>query len=203
MSVGSRLLVGVFPFLLALAGLSLGPTRARARPQGWPAPTDADVIRDGAMIQITRTMALDLPADADAAFPLFGPVREAEWSPEWKPAFIAPNPATQSADGAVFTTGAGNSPTTWVMTDYDPGRHIVRYVHVRPGQVVTQLWIEVSSSSARGSRADVTYRLTALSTAGRDLLAHFAGAFSGFKAHWEEAIGAALRGEPPRAPAPR
>jgi hypothetical protein len=140
-------------------------------------------------------MSLDLPADPDTAFPLFGPVRETEWSPGWKPNFAAPVPGAQTADGAVFTTGEGDAAVVWVMTDYDPAHRVVRYVHVRPGQLVAQLWIEVSAASPHTSRADVTYRYTLLGPGGRDAMQHFVGAFPMFKHHWEEAIGGALAGQ--------
>jgi hypothetical protein len=151
-----------------------------------------DVTHDNDTKQVTRTMRLDLPADADTAFPLFGPVRESEWSPDWKPTFITPVPGAQSREGAVFTTGERESPTVWVMTDYDPARRIVRYVHVRPGRIVAQLWIWVRSTAAQASQAEVTYRYTLLGPDGRDALDHFKQAFPMFKPHWEHALGAAL-----------
>ena len=178
--------------LLALAALPPSAASSRARPSDWPSTADGEVVRDHALVQVTRTMSLDLPAGADAAFPLFGPVRESEWSPDWAPEFVTPVPGAQSPDGAVFTTGAKETPAVWLMTDYDPARRIVRYVNVRPGRLVTQIWIEVSSASPGSSRADVTYRCTLLGPEGRDSLAHFTGAFPDFKEHWEKAIRAAL-----------
>jgi hypothetical protein len=178
--------------VLCLLVSALDGVPAQARPPGWPATVDADVRRDSALVQITRTMTLQLAADADRAFPLFGPVRESEWSPDWQPAFVVPAPGAQSAAGAVFTSGGTDSPVVWVMTDYDPAARIVRYVHTLQGHAVTQLWIEVREGSGHTSQADVTYRITALNDAGREFVTHFAGAFPGFKAHWEKAIGKAL-----------
>ena len=76
------LVVGHFPALFLLAGLALGPATASSRPAGWPPIAAGDVVRDSAVVLATRMMALDLLADADSTFPLFGPVREAEWSPD-------------------------------------------------------------------------------------------------------------------------
>lgn len=192
MNVSNAARTAGLAILVMLSGLTLGGRPAQGRPSGWPSRSDAEVKRDGALVQVTRTMSLELAADADTVFPLFGPVREAEWSPGWKPGFVVPDPGLQSAEGAVFTTGPADSPIVWVMTDYDPSARIVRYVHTIPGQAVTQMWIEVSPGSPQASRADVTYRFTALSAPGRDLLARFATGFPGFKAHWEHAIGSAL-----------
>lgn len=179
--------------LLLLAGIARA-TIADRRPDGWPSTAPSDVNRGGHAIQVTRTMTLELAADADRAFPLFGVVRESEWSPDWAPSFLVPAEPAQSQDGAVFTTGDPESPTTWVMTDYDPRRHVVRYVHVRPGHMLAQLWIQVRASSAHSASADVTYRCTALGPEGHADIEHFRGAFPSFQHHWESAIGAALAG---------
>jgi hypothetical protein len=180
------------PVLLVLAALSAAASSGGTRPAGWPRPAEGEVLRDHTIVQVTRTMSLDLPTGADAAFPLFGPVGESEWSPDWKPEFVTPVPGAQTPDGAVFMTGGKETPSIWVMTDYDAARRIVRYVHVRPGRLVTQLWIEVNPGAADSSRADVTFRCTLLGPEGREALAHFVGAFPGFKEHWEKAIAAAV-----------
>jgi len=182
------------PILLAFAGLSISPMPARARPAGWPSPANSDITRDSMLVQATRTMSLDLPGSADAAFPLFGPVDEAKWSPGWSPRFVTPLPGAQSPDGAVFTTGDADLPTVWVMTDFDPEARMVRYVQVRPGQLAVQLWIWVSAVSPHASRAEVTYRYTLLGPGGRGAMDHFVAAFPGFQHHWETFIGAALTG---------
>jgi len=191
-----------FSAFLMLAAFAAGPVPALAagasppasRPAGWPDTADAQVVRDSVIVQVTRTMSLDLPGAADDAFPLFGPVREAEWSPGWSPSFVTPPTAAQTPDGAVFTTGDGDDALTWVMTDFDPARRIVRYVHVRPGRLLAQLWIEVREVSAHASRADVTYRYTRLGPAGDPAITHFIAMFPHMRHHWEEAIGGALSG---------
>ena len=184
------------PILLAFAGLSMGPVPAHARPAGWPSPADAEITRDGVRVQVTRAMSLDLPGSADAAFPLFGPVDEAKWAPGWSPRFVSPLPGAQSPDGAIFTTGDADPPVVWVMTDFDPEARIVRYVNVRSGHLVIQLWISVSVVSPHASRAEVTYRYTLLGPGGREAMDHFVDGFPGFKQHWEQHIGAALTGTP-------
>ena len=187
------------PILLTLAGLSMSPAPTHSRPAGWPSTADAQQVRDNVTVQVTRTMFLDLPGDVDAAFALFGPVGEARWAPGWSPRFITPQPGAQTPDGAVFITGEADAPIVWVMTDFDPTQHLVRYVHVRPGKLVTQLWISVSAVGPHASRAEVTYRHTMLDPGGREAMDHFVASFPNFKHHWEQFIGAALTGRPPEA----
>ena len=138
----------------------------------------------------TRTMHLSLHGDADVVFPLFGPVRESEWSPEWAPKFVHPSPPAQGPDGAVFTTeDHSGSPSVWVMTDYDPVARRLRYVILHPGIEVGELSIAVRPGKAkRESTADVTYRFTALSDAGNDLIARWIEHFPHVAPHWEERI---------------
>lgn len=176
---------------LAIAGIALAHA-AEARPADWPATTDSQVTHKGSTIQATRTMSLDLPGSADRAFPLFGPDREREWSPDWNPAFIAPVTPGQSPDGAIFLVDHDPTPMVWVMTDYDPAQRIVRYVVVRTGRAVTQLWIQVVPVSASACRADVTYRYTSLAPEGQHLVEHFMQTFPGWKQHWESHIAPVL-----------
>lgn len=175
----------------AMAGLAI-TSSAAARPAGWPSTADAQVEQKGSVVQATRTMSLDLPGSADRAFPLFGPDREREWSPHWDPAFVVPATPGQSPEGAIFLVDHDPNPMVWVMTDYDPAQRIVRYVVVRAGRTVTQLWIQVVPVSKEACRADVTYRYTALAPEGHHAVDHFIETFPGWKHHWESAIGPVL-----------
>ena len=175
----------------AVAGLAIA-SGANARPSDWPATTDGRVEQSGAIVQATRTMSLDLPGNADRAFPLFGPDREREWSPDWNPAFVVPTSPGQTPDGAIFLVDHDPNPMIWVMTDYDPAQRIVRYVVVRAGRTVTQLWIQVVPVSEKACRADVTYRYTALAPEGQHAVKHCVQTFPGWKQHWESHIAPVL-----------
>jgi len=150
----------------------------------------------------SRTMHLELHGAADVAFPLFGPVREREWSPDWSPQFLAPSAPAQGPDGAVFTTdggGAGSAPSVWVMTDFDPAARLVRYVIFHPGISVGELSIHVTPAGASASTAEVTYRFTAVSADGNDFIARWVAHFPHMAPHWEGALNArlaALGGKP-------
>jgi hypothetical protein len=136
----------------------------------------------------SASIELHLNASPDAAFPLFGPVRESEWAPDWSPVWIYPLDPRQTADGAVFTTPHGTGVSTWVMTVYDTERRTVEYVNFIPGQRVTQISITVGPDTAAASVARVSYRVTAVSDEGSAFVAHFAKEFPGEGPHWEKAI---------------
>lgn len=139
-------------------------------------------------LHVVASIELHLNASVDAAFPLFGPVRESEWAPDWAPVWIYPSAPLQSAGGAVFTTSHHAGVATWVMTVYDTDKRTVEYANFVSGQRVTQISITVRPESAATSIARVTYRVTALSQDGAAFVAHFAKEFPGEGPHWEKAI---------------
>jgi hypothetical protein len=144
-----------------------------------------------------RTMRLALHAPADEAFPLFGPVREAEWAPDWSPEFLAPTPPAQVSDGAVFrTAGHGGRRSVWVMTTYDTVARHVAYVIVTPDLAAVELDIRVGADGDHASIADVVYRLTALGPDGEAYLRHWLEHFPDMRPHWEHALNQRFEGGP-------
>ncbi len=148
-----------------------------------------------ALARESRTFHLSLHGAADAVFPLFGPVREAEWSPGWAPRFVFPAAPAQGEDGAVFTTDGGDSAASvWVMNEYDVARRRVRYTVFHPGVSVGEITIAVAPAGAAAATADVAYRLTALSPTGNEAVAKWVAHFPHMAPHWETAINARLDG---------
>lgn len=141
--------------------------------------------------QVERTMRLALAGPADEAFSLFGPLREREWDPDWNPVVIAPDDGESCAAGTVFVVG-GNPDSVWVMTLYDPVSRQVRYVMLQPGVVTSEIAVDVAVASPRSSAATVTYRRTALSTAGETALDEFLRAWPSWAAQWKASINAVL-----------
>jgi hypothetical protein len=146
-----------------------------------------------AQARAAASIELHLNASADAAFPLFGPVRESEWAPDWSPTWIYPAVPLQSAEGAVFTTSHRTEVASWVMTVYDTDKRTIEYVNFTPDYRVTQIFITVRPDTAATSIARVTYRVTALSPEGGEFVAHFAKEFPGEGPHWEKAINDSIR----------
>ena len=57
--------------------------------------------------QRTQSFTIILNGSVSDVTPLFGPVREAEWAPDWSPRFIHPAHGVQH-EGVVFTTRPGH-----------------------------------------------------------------------------------------------
>ena len=137
-------------------------------------------------------ITFELPAAASTALPLFGPVRETEWAPDWNPEFVYPAENRQAA-GAVFTTRQHDSDLVWMLIAYDEAALRVEYVVIWPGICATRLDIALTPLDAHTSRASVTYRRTSLSERGDEYVRNFAAHFPSQRDHWQQAISKRLR----------
>lgn len=181
--IGSQLAAMSVATLLAAAGGPVsGVTKAHAEP--------AENARDATTVKRTRqTMQFDLNASADRVFPLFGPIRESEWDPNWKPAMLFPADGSQTGDGAVFTvTHPGAQASVWVMSRYDAAARQIQYVRFTPGAVVVLIDIGVRSAGRSRSVATVTYNYTSLSPEGDRILERFEQVFPHWPREWGDAI---------------
>jgi hypothetical protein len=67
--------------------------------------------------QRTQSFTIKLNGSVADVTPLFGPVREAEWVPDWSPRFIHPAMGVQR-EGVVFTTTSGHGgDRLWLLND--------------------------------------------------------------------------------------
>jgi hypothetical protein len=142
---------------------------------------------------VVRSAVLTLNAPPEVVFPLFGPVREAEWSPGWQPTLLYAASPLGEGKGTVFTTG--HPDTVWIVAEWDPARRVVEYARVAPGDHAAQIRIECEPGpDAATTRARVTYTLTALTPAGSPTLDRFTEAHyrDAYMPHWQQAINARL-----------
>jgi hypothetical protein len=151
------------------------------------------------LAQQTQSFTVALDAPVAEATPLFGPVREAEWSPHWMPTFLHPSGGGQQ-EGAVFTTKShsGNE-QLWLLTEYDVPAGRVAYAVVTPNFSTTTISIRVVADGASRSKAVVTYRRSALVPGANDEVNALDAAWAAAQGpHWEAAINAALARKSPR-----
>jgi hypothetical protein len=120
----------------------------------------------------TGSLHVALPPDRAAA--LFTPEGERAWAHGWAPEYPA-------SGGPVFTTDDGA--TVWVELGE------LRYARVTPGVQAGTVAVRCLPEGD-GTRAEVTYDLTALSDDAD--LARFAAGFDEFMASWERDIAATL-----------
>lgn len=139
-----------------------------------------------------RSFAFDLPAAVADATPLFGPIGEREWSPEWAPHFLHP-PTPVEQPGAVFTTDAGGTTRLWLLTAYDPAAGRVSYVVYDRDVLLTEIRIVVAPRGPHASHVTVTYRRSALTASANDQVDALTADWAAEQArHWGAATAAAL-----------
>jgi hypothetical protein len=143
--------------------------------------------------QRTQSFTVRLNGSVTDVTPLFGPVREVEWAPDWSPHFIYPAEGVQR-EGAVFTTTSGHgTDRLWLLTAYDVANGRVDYVVVTPAFMANEIKIRVVPDGEQHCKATITYRRSALTPEGNEevakLDAHWAAEQ---RIHWETAINQAL-----------
>src|SRR5881227_506909 len=93
--------------------------------------------------QRTQSFTIGLNGSVADVTPLFGPVREAEWAPDWSPRFIHPSQGAQR-EGLVFTTKSGHGgDRLWLLTTYDVRNGHVEYVVMTPAFTANEIKVRV------------------------------------------------------------
>jgi hypothetical protein len=139
------------------------------------------------------SFTVHLDAGPGQVFPLFGPIGEREWAPDWDPKMIFPAEGLSLAKGSVFTTSGADGEEIWLVTGCDAQNGFISYVAVRPGHVVTEIEVRVQKQGENKSIAEVTHRSTALSAAGNHLVKALPENAARHAAHWQHAINEALK----------
>jgi hypothetical protein len=143
--------------------------------------------------QRVQSFTIGLNGSVADVTPLFGPLRESEWAPDWSPRFIHPAQGEQR-EGVVFTTTSGDGrDRLWLLTTYDLRSGRVEYVVMTPAFTASEIKIRVLSDGERHSRATITYRRSALAPEGNTEVTKLDGHWAEQqRIHWETAINKAL-----------
>jgi len=145
--------------------------------------------------QAEASMSFELSVPPDTALPLFGPVRETEWSPTWQPRFIAPADGSNSQEGTVFTIGSESGRSVWILNEYSVPRQSIRYTVVGPDRT-TEIHVQLTPRPGGHSEVRVTERVTALSREGEQIVSGFREHFATQGEHWRSAIETRLQSKP-------
>jgi hypothetical protein len=118
---------------------------------------------------------LTVPLSRDAAWELFTATGERRWAPGWDPRF--PEGDDDRTPGTVFVTVHGTQETTWVVVTSQPGERIA-YARVSSEGTAGTVEVICDAAGPEKTEVTVTYRLTALTSAGQHHLARFSDDFS-------------------------
>jgi hypothetical protein len=143
--------------------------------------------------QRTQSFTIVLNGSVADVTPLFGPVREADWAPDWSPHFIHPVQGVQR-DGVVFTTTSGHGKDRlWLLTTYDVPNGRVEYVVITPAFMTNEIKIRVVPDGEQHCKATITYRRSALAPEGNEEVSKLGAHWAKEQGiHWETAINEAL-----------
>lgn len=139
--------------------------------------------------QITRTQTIHLPAAPAEVFPLFSPLGETSWEPDWNPTMLYPASGAAQV-GTVFTTQHASEPAKiWTIISYDPDQTTISYLNVAPTSHLTRIDITCAATGPQTTSADVSYTFTALTPDGSAYLDSFTeDHYRAYIASWETAI---------------
>lgn len=142
-------------------------------------------------VRLSGTVAIAL--SVERAFGLFTPSGERIWAHGWDPLFPSPG-AEETEPGTVFLTTHGGRESTWTVVHCERGRSIA-YAVVTP-QERAGIVAVTCDPSGTGTRAMVSYDMTALCSRANTALARFAENYAAFLAHWEHCIAEAVQVDP-------
>jgi hypothetical protein len=153
----------------------------------------AEVADAPVLEQRTQSFTIALNGSVPDVTPLFGPVHEVEWAPEWSPHFIHPTHGVQREDVVFMTAGRHAKDRLWLLTKYDVGNGQIEYVALTPLLVTSHIKIRVVPDGKQRCKATISYRHSALTPEGNEevtkLDEHWA---EQQRIHWETAINQAL-----------
>jgi hypothetical protein len=114
--------------------------------------------------------SITLAGPVDQVFPLFSPLGEKRWVPDWDPEILHP-PGAVWEEGLVFRTGEEMGRAIWVVTRLDRNRHEVQYHRVEPERYVARIEVRCSAAAAGVTEASTIYEFIGLSRKGNDEIA--------------------------------
>lgn len=128
-----------------------------------------------------------VPAPVARVFALFDPIAEKDWVDGWDPLPVHPQELSLEA-GSVFFLDRDGRREVWTVLRHDPVAYVAEYLATTPDY--QQRWITVRcTTEADGTRVDVEYRITGLSTEGRREMESFDASHI---RHWEAPVAKAL-----------
>jgi hypothetical protein len=117
-----------------------------------------------------------LPVRPAEAFPMFDPVREAEWADGWRIEAVHPRPFRFEKDAVFEVPGPNAVVEVWTVVDVDAEACRVDYLAVAGRDLVRRVTVRCMAEGG-GTRVMVRYRVTAWTPAGVARAGEYSRAF--------------------------
>ena len=151
--------------------------------------TSHDVLTEFKPDRISRSATFVANGSIENVFPLFGPIRESDWTEGWKPEIIYRSGDVLVEEHMIFQTNghAGEGKYTWVITQYQPEKYLIEYTVT----TLERIWFirVVCKSNNEKTEVTVSYTYTGLTETGNQKNEQaLKRMFSHNLKDWEEAI---------------
>ena len=145
--------------------------------------------------KITRSAEIVLNGAIAEVFPLFNPVEEPKWAPQFQPRFIYPAEQSVQLEMTFKTAGHGDeADLVWRINEYDDAAHHIQYLVFGTGRYWT-ITIDCQEVEGGETSARVTYTFIPLEQAGVAVSeASVSAVFANDLSDWEQAINNYLEG---------
>src|SRR5688572_3425603 len=116
--------------------------------------------------RIKRSAVLTVHGKIENVFPLFGPIREKEWTEGWEPEILYRSGDVLVEEHMIFQTNGHDDEGkyTWVITQYRPEKYLIEYSVSTPERI---WFIRVSCKDFKETtEVTVSYTYTGLTADG-------------------------------------
>ncbi len=127
-------------------------------------------------VRVAATGSFTLPVAPDVAFPMFDPVREAEWAEGWSISAVHPNPFRLEPDAVFEVPGPNGITEVWTVVSCDFADCRVEYLAVAERDLIRRVTVQCTAEGG-ATRVTVRYFVTAWSPAGIARAADYNQAF--------------------------
>jgi hypothetical protein len=111
--------------------------------------------------------SVNMMVEPSEAFPLFSPVGEKRWVPDWKPDLLYPI-GVDWEEGQLFCTREEYGDAIWLVSRLDRTNRKVLYYRFEPGRYVARIDVSVIPFGDLHSRAIIAYSFVGLSESGNN-----------------------------------
>jgi len=122
--------------------------------------------------RVTHSYVQTIEGTPEVIFPLYCPVKEAEWCEGWDPTVVYSESGVAEPD-CVFVTRSDEVESAWFVTRHEPEVGEVEMVKHTPGIAFVKLRIALAPITDKTTRATISYSYTALSSEGGQALEAF------------------------------
>lgn len=139
---------------------------------------------------VTLSGGFELELPVEEAFPLFSPIGEERWAPDWKVEVLHPKGAEW--EQAMVWRTVDDPDVIWFVGSLDRVAHRATYHRAHPGSMAVTIAVACTPRD-RGTRVEVSYTYVGISDEGNSEVEKLATTnFSARMREWRELITAGL-----------